>query len=140
MLDFEQYKKEQDEAEAAYEAELRKKKPHELTPEEIGYLADQNEAFVGKTLNKNAEERYQTLAVTVAQLLNCDSALQTRAFPPDKSDPNAQISIDFSKAFRMEAFEMDTLSAALSLCDVLNIVPYNGGIRMTFTVKNIWQK
>lgn len=140
MPDFEQYKKEQDEAEAAYEAELRKKKPHELTPEEIGYLADQNEAFEGKTLDKNAERRYEELAGMVALLLNSDSALQTLAFPPDKSDPNAQISIDFSMAFRMEALEMDTLSAALSLCDVLNIVPYNGGIRMTFTVKNVWRK
>ena len=88
MLNFEQYKREQDEAEAAYEAELRKKKPHELTPEEIGYLADQNEAFEGKTLDKNAARRYEELAGMVALLLNSDSALQTLAFPPDKSDPN----------------------------------------------------
>ena len=140
MLDFEQYKKEQDAAEAAYEAALRKKKPHELTPEEIGYIVDKNNAFEGKTLDKNAERRYEELAGMVALLLNSDGALQTLAFPPDKSKPNAQISIDFSMAFRMEALEMDTLSAALSLCDILNIAPYNGGVRMTFTVKNIWRK
>ena len=140
MLDFEQYKKEQDEAEAAYEAALRKKKPHELTPEEIGYIVDQNNAFVGKTLDKGAEGRFNLLRETVAKMLEIDGARQTLTSPPDKSKPNAQISIDYGCVFSMDDDEIETFMTALAMSNSLCIACDEEGVRLTFEVKNIWQK
>lgn len=146
MLDFEQYKKEQDEAEAAYEAELRKKKPHELTPEEIGYLADQNEAFVGKTLNKGKLAVYEMVCRYVAMLLDCDGAIQTVTTPPDKSSPHAMVSIDFKSVnLGMENDEsldgdISNFMSALSFCDHFYFGEHDGVTRFSFLVKNIWEK
>ena len=146
MLDFEQYKKEQDEAEAAYEAALRKKKPYELTPEEIGYLVDKNNAFEGKTLNKGRLAIYNMVCRYVAALLDCDGAIQTVTTPPDKSKPHAMVSIDFKSVnLGMEndgKFEgaISDFMSALSLCDHFYFGGHDGVTRFTFLVKNIWEK
>ncbi len=122
--------------------ELLNKKVEDITPEEIAFMHDSNENFVGKEINPKRVAVYNEMLALAAQFAaTCDQFLDMIRFDPASDRKTAAIYIDLSvyPSFNRETAAI--LSELYAKADYGTMAQStNGGIRIGFGIKNVWLK
>lgn len=145
MLQFEDYKKnrdaEQAEAERAYEEELRNKPINELTPQEIGYLYDLNESFVGEDADPKKMRLYAALKDSITAFMSdCDEAHKLTEVSPNQKERHAILCMDIKPVATLDKREAKLLADIIAKADRVVVSTDDSRIRFSFAVENIWKK
>ena len=136
MIDFSAYKKEQDEAEAAYEQELRNKHRDDLTPQEITYLIEKNESFEGDYVDKRQLAKFDKLRELAAQFTNaCDYTIRAGTRFPMPNEPYGMVMIDLGEQahFSGDALRILSKMAATASYGGIGIIEIDGCDKTRFT-------
>ena len=141
MIDFISYKREQDAAEAAYDAERAKR--GEMTPEEFDALVAKAEAFHGERLNKKNLERYQKIRDNMYKLMEIEGAVKAAEERPSPDREHANIHLYLSDCYGTQVRNLQPFIEAISLADEFTITTTDEApaeVQLTWTVYDIYEK
>lgn len=151
MIDFNEYKREQQKAEAAldaeraaekaYEQELRDKPISETTSEELAYLGALNSSFHGTHIDKANLERYNEICGLAVEFLEqSEFAEHIKTREPSATERHGYIYVDTSKYMDIHPKEHPIFMKMLTLCDDFGISDFGGHLRLTFTVRDVFKE
>lgn len=111
------------------------------TPEEIGAMHDRNENFRGKHANFEKLQLYQAIKNDLVEFMeHCGSVKQVDGFDPNVREKHAIIWMDLSPAATLNKEETAALAAVMSKADGAVFATVDGHVRISFIIKDIWQK
>ena len=141
MIDFTTYKREQDAAEAAYDAERAKR--GEMTPEEFDAIAAKAEAFHGEHLNKGNLDRYERIRENMYKLMEFEGAIKASEEKPSQDREHANIHLYLSDVYGTQVKNLFPFIEAISLADEFTISTSDdpqAAIQLSWTVYDIYEK
>lgn len=142
MAEFERYKKNTRKEELEYEAALRAKPIDQLTPYEIGLLADWNESFYGDELDEKKLRQYAEVKDLAVQFLSAGkNAVKLFESAPDRHKANAVIYVDLAPYGMLRREEKRLFQKLIGKADDVSICAIDGPyLRYSFGVVGIWKK
>ena len=141
MIDFISYKREQDAAEAAYDAERAKNLT--MTPEEFDAIVAKAERFQGTRLNKKNLERYMHIRSLMYDLMDIPGAVKASEEKPAQNRYYADVHPYLSDCYGTQTKHLKPLLDAISLADEFTITTTDEApaeIQLTWTVYDIYEK
>lgn len=141
MIDFITYKREQDAAETAYNAERVKNLT--MTPEEFDALCGHAEHFHGEKLNTKNLERYQKIRDLMYDLMNIEGAVKASEELPSQDSYYANIHLYLADCYGTQVKNLAPLITAIGLADEFTITTTDDSraeIQLTWTVYDIYEE
>ena len=141
MIDFTTYKREQDAAEAAYDAERAKR--GEMTPDEFDALVAKAEKFHGEHLNKGNLDRYETIRSLMNSLMEIPGSVKASEEAPSPNREHATIHLYLSDVYGTKSKNLFPFVQAINLADEFTISTSDdpqAAIQLSWTVYDIYEK
>lgn len=102
-------------------------------------IFDDDELFVGETLNDRKMDQLVALRELCLDISNAEPSIKYDAYPFSNHSQNGIVILDFPEIlFCASRRVMVRLSKAISLADDITMSTLGGGIRFSFGVQNMW--
>lgn len=140
MIDFIAYKREQDAAEAAYDAERAKNLT--MTPEEFDELVAKANSFHGEHLNKENLARYMHIRSLMYDLMDIPGAVKASEERPSPDSFHATVHLYLSDCYGTQVKNLQPLIEAIKLADEFTISTSDeppAEIQLSWTVFDIYE-
>ena len=111
------------------------------TPEEIGAMHDRNENFRGKQANFEKIQLYQAVKRDLVEFQKrCHSVQVVDGYDPNIREKHALLWMDLFPIANLDKEETAVLTAIMNKADSTNITAMKNRTRISFVIKNIWEK
>ncbi len=144
MIDFTECRNKAEQARRAereYERQIREKDYDDVTIEEMLYIEEKNENFVGDYADPVKLEQYEELKVLAAEFLSaCSDARRIMYDEPERHQMNACVFIEVDCAMLLKGEKISSLVALLNKADFVAAAVIENGIRLSFMVLQVWKQ
>lgn len=111
------------------------------TPEEIGAMHDRNENFQGTQANFEKLQLYQAVKRGLIEFKErCECVQVVDGYDPNTREKHAILWIDFSPVADLNNEQTAALTAIMNEADSIIITDMEECTRISFVIKNIWEK
>lgn len=112
-----------------------------FTPDEIGAMHDRNENFQGTQANFEKLQLHQAVKRGLVEFKErCDCVQVVDGYDPNTREKHAILWVDFSPAATLDSEETAALTAIMNKADGVIIAAIEECTRISFVIKNIWEK
>jgi hypothetical protein len=113
----------------------------DYTPEEIAEMHDRNENFNGVQANFVKIKLYQKIHEGLVDFMGvCRDVRQVDGYAPNPKEKHAMLWVDFAPAAILDKTETEMLASIMNMADGTVISAVDGGVRISFDVRDIWEK
>ena len=118
-----------------------KKKLNEMTAREVYDCLDKLGTFQGRTINLEKARGYKRMENIVRELKRVEPEVRAiRLLPPEASQPNGMVCVDLGTYALLERESKALLVELLSLADYMATAAGEKGVRLSFSVMDVWEE